>query len=59
MEPIENDEIAPDIYVGPFHQKRALGGTFYEDYGTLWTASFGDPDSEYWSPKNSPEHILT
>lgn len=50
MEPIKNDAISPDIYVGPFHAKqRALGATFYEDYGTLWTASFGDPVSEYWS----------
>jgi len=50
MEPIKNAEISPDIYVGPFHAKqRALGGTFHEDYGTLWTASFGDPVSEYWS----------
>ncbi|MEX0833338.1 MAG: aminomethyltransferase family protein [Actinomycetota bacterium] len=50
MEPIKNDEISSEIYVGPFHEKqRAIGGTFYEDYGTLWTASFGDPVSEYWS----------
>lgn len=50
MEPITMEDISPDIYVGPFHEKqRALGGTFYEDYGTLWTATFGDPVSEYWS----------
>ncbi|MEX0990223.1 MAG: aminomethyltransferase family protein [Actinomycetota bacterium] len=50
MEPIAIEDIPPDVYVGPFHEKqRALGGTFYEDYGTLWTATFGDPESEYWS----------
>ena len=50
MEPIAIEDMSSDIYVGPFHEKqRALGGTFYEDYGTLWTATFGDPVSEYWS----------
>ena len=50
MEPIAIEDISSDVYVGPFHEKqRALGGTFYEDYGTLWTATFGDPVSEYWS----------
>lgn len=50
MEPIATESISSDIDVGPFHEKqRAVGGTFYEDYGTLWTATFGDPVSEYWS----------
>lgn len=50
MEPVAPEDITSDVYVGPFHEKqRALGGTFYEDYGTLWTATFGDPVSEYWS----------
>ena len=50
MEPIAVESISSDIDVGPFHEKqRALGGTFYEDYGLLWTATFGDPVSEYWS----------
>jgi aminomethyltransferase len=50
VEPIATEAISSEIYVGPFHERqRALGGAFYEDYGTLWTATFGDPVSEYWS----------
>lgn len=50
MEPIATEGISSDIDVGPFHERqRAVGGTFYEDYGSLWTATFGDPVSEYWS----------
>ena len=50
MEPIALKDISSDIDVGPFHQRqRERGATFYEDYGTLWTATFGDPEAEYWS----------
>jgi aminomethyltransferase len=50
VEPIAIEGISSDIDVGPFHEgQRAVGGTFYEDYGSLWTATFGDPVSEYWS----------
>jgi aminomethyltransferase len=48
MEPIE--DIGPEIQTGPFHgRQRALGATFYEDMGWLWTRSFGDPVAEYWA----------
>ena len=48
MEPIE--DIGPEIQTGPFHERqRALGATFYEDMGWLWTRSFGDPVAEYWA----------
>jgi aminomethyltransferase len=48
MEPIE---VIPDeVATGPFHERqRALGATFYEDMGWLWTRSFGDPVAEYWA----------
>jgi len=50
MEPISLQDIGPEIYRGPFHDRqRQRGGTFYEDYGTLWTATFGDPVAEYWA----------
>jgi aminomethyltransferase len=50
MEPIALEDISPSIDVGPFHgRQRQRGGSFYEDYGTLWTATFGDPVSEYWA----------
>ncbi len=50
MIPIAAKDISEEIHVGPFHaRQRELGATFYEDYGTLWTASFGDPVSEYWA----------
>jgi aminomethyltransferase len=48
MEPIDLDSLQPHVRRGPlFERQRALGATFYEDYGRLWTASFGDPDGEY------------
>jgi aminomethyltransferase len=48
MEPIE--VIPPEIQTGPFHERqRALGGSFYEDMGWLWTRAFGDPVAEYWA----------
>ncbi|HEY2804039.1 MAG TPA: hypothetical protein VGJ67_09005, partial [Actinomycetota bacterium] len=48
MEPI--DVISSEIETGPFHERqRALGATFYEDTGWLWTRSFGDPVQEYWA----------
>src|SRR6266571_1699017 len=48
MEPIE--VIPPEIRTGPFHaRQRALGGSFYEDKGWLWTRAFGDPVAEYWA----------
>lgn len=50
MQPIAAEDMSPEIYVGPFHgRQRRRGATFYEDYGTLWTATFGDPVAEYWS----------
>jgi aminomethyltransferase len=50
MEPIEVIGPEPDIAIGPFHMRqRALGATFYEDMGWLWTRSFGDPVAEYWA----------
>lgn len=50
MEPIRADALPSDIVLGPFHERqRALGATFYEDYGRLWVASFGDPVAEYWA----------
>jgi aminomethyltransferase len=37
-----------EIRRGPlFERQHALGATFYDDYGRLWTASFGDVDREY------------
>jgi aminomethyltransferase len=48
VEPIE--VIGEDTATGPFHEcQRALGATFYEDMGWLWTRSFGDPVTEYWA----------
>jgi aminomethyltransferase len=48
VEPI--DVISSEIETGPFHERqRALGATFYEDTGWLWTRSFGDPVQEYWA----------
>ena len=50
MDPIDLDDITSDIYVGPFHDvQRQAGASFYEDYGHLWTKSFGDPVAEYWA----------
>ncbi len=50
MEPIDPSDITGDIYAGPFHDvQRAAGASFYEDYGHLWTKSFGDPEAEYWA----------
>jgi aminomethyltransferase len=38
------------VQVGPFQERQeALGATFYEDMGWLWTAGFGDPVEEYWA----------
>jgi aminomethyltransferase len=52
MEPI--DDITEDLYKGPFHERQvALGGTFYEDLGNLWTRAFGDPVGEYWAVRRS------
>jgi glycine cleavage system T protein (aminomethyltransferase) len=48
VEPI--DAVAPGTRTGPFHERqRALGATFYEDTGWLWTRSFGEPLKEYWA----------
>jgi aminomethyltransferase len=48
MEPI--DVVPPEIRTGPFHDRqRAIGGSFYEDMGWLWTRAFGDPVAEYWA----------
>ena len=48
MEPIDLDALSSDVRRGPlFDRQRAAGATFYEDYGRLWTASFGDPVAEY------------
>lgn len=48
MEPVE--VIPEGTDVGAFHSvQKAAGADFYEDYGRLWTKSFGDPDGEYWS----------
>lgn len=48
VEPIELDELPERVRRGPvFERQRALGATFYEDYGRLWTASFGSPQDEY------------
>jgi aminomethyltransferase len=45
---VDADAIAPHVFRGPlFDRQCALGATFYEDYGRLWTASFGDPVAEY------------
>ena len=50
MEPIDLNDITSDIYAGPFHDvQREAGASFYEDYGHLWTKSFGDPVAEYWA----------
>ena len=50
MDPIDLDAIADDIHVGPFHEvQAAAGASFYEDFGHLWTKSFGDPQEEYWA----------
>lgn len=50
MDPIDNDAFSIDIRTGPFHERqRALGATFYEDLGSLWTRSFADPVGEYWA----------
>lgn len=48
MEPVDLTTLADDVQRGPlFERQRALGATFFEDYGRLWTASFGDPEGEY------------
>jgi aminomethyltransferase len=48
VEPIE--VVGDDIATGPFHERqRAIGASFYEDMGWLWTRSFGDPIAEYWA----------
>jgi aminomethyltransferase len=48
VEPI--DAVASGPQKGPFHERqRALGATFHEDGGRLWTGSFGDPTQEYWA----------
>jgi aminomethyltransferase len=48
LEPIE--VITPDLDAGPFHaRQKALGATFYEDLGFLWTKRFREPEDEYWS----------
>lgn len=48
MEPIE--VVPDDVQTGPFHERqKALGATFYEDMGWLWTAAFGNPVEEYWA----------
>jgi aminomethyltransferase len=52
MEPIV--EIPSEVQTGPLHARQlALGATFYEDMGWLWTASFGDPVAEYWSVRQN------
>lgn len=44
------EAITPDIRTGPFHARQvALGASFYEDLGSLWTRAFGDPEGEYWA----------
>ncbi len=48
MEPIDLTTLSSDVRRGPlFERQRAMGATFYEDYGRLWAASFGDLDREY------------
>lgn len=48
MEPI--DVVPENVQTGPFHGRQtALGATFYEDMGWLWTAAFGNPVEEYWA----------
>ncbi|HEY5860605.1 MAG TPA: hypothetical protein VIX62_10000, partial [Actinomycetota bacterium] len=48
MEPVDLTTLADDVQRGPlFDRQRAMGATFFEDYGRLWTASFGDPEAEY------------
>jgi aminomethyltransferase len=48
VDAVDAGAIAPHVFRGPlFDRQRALGATFYEDYGRLWTASFGDPVAEY------------
>ena len=48
MEPIDLTTLSADVRRGPlFERQRAMGATFYEDYGRLWAASFGDLDREY------------
>jgi len=52
MDPIDLSEIADTVYKGPFHARQvAIGGSFYEDLGNLWTRSFDDPVGEYWAVK--------
>jgi aminomethyltransferase len=54
MDPIDLNDITGDIYTGPFHDvQRRAGATFYEDYGHLWTKSFGDPVAEYWAVRRA------
>ncbi len=48
VEPVDLTTLGDDVRRGPlFERQRALGATFFEDYGRLWTASFGDPEAEY------------
>ena len=48
METVDISMLAGDVKTGPlFERQAARGATFYEDYGRLWTASFGDPIGEY------------
>ncbi|HEY6567957.1 MAG TPA: hypothetical protein VI341_10615, partial [Actinomycetota bacterium] len=48
MEPVDLTTLSNEVRRGPlFERQRALGATFFEDYGRLWTASFGDPEAEY------------
>jgi len=39
----------PKVRAVLVERQRALGASFYEDMGWLWTASFGDADAEYWA----------
>jgi aminomethyltransferase len=51
VEPIQT--VPAGVDPGAFHEvQKAAGASFYEDYGRLWTRSFGDPVSEYWSVRH-------
>jgi aminomethyltransferase len=48
VEPIDLDHLPASAHLGPlFERQRALGATFYADYGRLWAASFGTAQDEY------------
>ena len=48
MESVDLSSLPEHVRRGPlFEHQRALGATFYDDYGRLWTAGFGDVDREY------------